>query len=134
MLAFALFWNDFTNPVLYLYRPQTYTLPIGVQILKQMDATNWPLLMAGAIFMTLPVVVLFLLLQPLFSERQIDRFFVGERLMKKNTRYALLVLVVVLATVAACTTPPRQTTVSFMVVRQPGGVPGLPVVGRGVPG
>jgi multiple sugar transport system permease protein len=66
VLAFALFWNDFTNPVLYLYRPQTYTLPIGVQILKQMDATNWPLLMAGATFMTLPVVVLFLVLQPLF--------------------------------------------------------------------
>ncbi len=66
VLAFALFWNDFTNPVLYLYRPQTYTLPIGVQILKQMDATNWPLLMAGATFMTLPVVLLFLVLQPLF--------------------------------------------------------------------
>jgi len=66
VLAFALFWNDFTNPVLYLYRPQTYTLPIGVQILKQMDATNWPLLMAGATFMTLPIVVLFLVLQPLF--------------------------------------------------------------------
>lgn len=66
VLAFSLFWNDFTNPVLYLYRPQTYTLPIGVQILKQMDATNWPLLMAGAMFMTLPVVILFLVLQPLF--------------------------------------------------------------------
>ena len=66
VLAFALFWNDFTNPVLYLYRPQTYTLPIGVQILKQMDSTNWPLLMAGATFMTLPIVVLFLVLQPLF--------------------------------------------------------------------
>jgi multiple sugar transport system permease protein len=66
VLSFALFWNDFTNPVLYLYRPQTYTLPVGVQILKQMDATNWPLLMAGATFMTLPIVVLFLVLQPLF--------------------------------------------------------------------
>ncbi len=66
VLAFALFWNDFTNPVLYLYRPQTYTLPVGVQILKQMDATNWPLLMAGATFMTLPIVILFLILQPLF--------------------------------------------------------------------
>lgn len=66
VLSFALFWNDFTNPVLYLYRPQTYTLPIGVQILKQMDTTNWPLLMAGATFMALPIVAVFLLLQPLF--------------------------------------------------------------------
>ncbi len=66
VLAFIMFWNDFTNPVLYLYRPQTYTLPIGVQILKQLDSTNWPLLMAGATFMTIPVIVLFLILQPLF--------------------------------------------------------------------
>ncbi len=73
VLAFVLFWNDFTNPVLYLYRPQTYTLPIGVQILKQLDATNWPLLMAGATFMTVPVIVLFFVLQPLFlSDHSID--------------------------------------------------------------
>jgi len=66
VLAFVLFWNDFTNPVLYLYRPQTYTLPVGVQILKQLDATNWPLLMAGATFMTIPIIVVFFILQPLF--------------------------------------------------------------------
>jgi multiple sugar transport system permease protein len=66
VLAFALFWNDFTNPVLYLYRPSTYTLPVGLQILKQMDATNWSLLMAGAVVVTLPIVLLFLALQPLF--------------------------------------------------------------------
>jgi multiple sugar transport system permease protein len=73
VLAFVMFWSDFTNPVLYLYRPQTYTLPIGVQILKQLDATNWPLLMAGATFMTIPVISLFLVLQPLFlSDQSID--------------------------------------------------------------
>ncbi len=66
VLAFALYWNDFTNPVLYLYRPSTYTLPVGLQILKQMDATNWSLLMAGAVVVTLPMMLLFLLLQPLF--------------------------------------------------------------------
>ena len=66
VLAFALYWNDFTNPVLYLYRPSTYTLPVGLQILKQLDATNWSLLMAGAVVVTLPIVLLFLALQPLF--------------------------------------------------------------------
>jgi multiple sugar transport system permease protein len=66
VLAFALYWNDFTNPVLYLYRPETYTLPVGLQILKQLDATNWSLLMAGAVVVTLPMVLLFLILQPLF--------------------------------------------------------------------
>jgi multiple sugar transport system permease protein len=66
VLAFALFWNDFTNPVLYLYRPETYTLPVGIQILKQVDSTNWPLLLAGATLVTLPIVILFLALQPQF--------------------------------------------------------------------
>jgi multiple sugar transport system permease protein len=66
VLAFALYWNDFTNPVLYLYRPSTYTLPVGLQILKQLDATNWSLLMAGAVVTTLPVALLFLILQPFF--------------------------------------------------------------------
>ena len=79
VLSFALFWNDFTNPVLYLYRPQTYTLPIGVQILKQMDSTNWPLLMASATFMTIPMVLIFLVLQPLFlSDKSI------QALLEKN--------------------------------------------------
>ena len=27
---------------------ERYTLPVGLQILQQMDKTNWPLLMAGA--------------------------------------------------------------------------------------
>lgn len=66
VLAFALFWNDFTNPVLYLFKPSTYTLPVGLQILKQLDATNWSLLMAGAVVVTLPMALLFLALQPLF--------------------------------------------------------------------
>jgi multiple sugar transport system permease protein len=66
VLAFALYWNDFTNPILYLYRPSTYTLPVGLQILKQLDATNWSLLMAGAVVVALPMVLLFLILQPLF--------------------------------------------------------------------
>ncbi len=66
VLAFALYWNDFTNPVLYLFRPSTYTLPVGLQILKQLDATNWSLLMAGAVVVALPMAVLFFFLQPLF--------------------------------------------------------------------
>lgn len=33
-----------------------YTLAIGLRILQQLDVTNWPLLMAGATIMTLPVL------------------------------------------------------------------------------
>jgi multiple sugar transport system permease protein len=66
VLSFVLYWSDFSSPVLYIYRPELYTLPVGLQLLKQMDATNWPLLMAAAVVMALPVVVLFLTLQRSF--------------------------------------------------------------------
>ncbi len=59
ILAFSFYWSDFVGPVLYLFRPRWYTLPVGLQILKQMDATNWPMLMAAATLATLPVIVVF---------------------------------------------------------------------------
>jgi multiple sugar transport system permease protein len=66
VLAFALYWGDFSTPVLYIFRPELYTLPIGLQLLRQMDATNLPLLMAGSVLMIAPVVVVFLVVQRLF--------------------------------------------------------------------
>lgn len=66
VLTFVLYWSDFVSPVLYIFRPQFYTLPVGLQILKQLDPTDWPLLMAGAIFMTLPILLLFITLQRFF--------------------------------------------------------------------
>ncbi len=66
ILTFVMYWNDFISPVLYIFNPQSYTLPVGIQILKQLDATNWPLLMAGAIIMTLPVLLFFIFLQRIF--------------------------------------------------------------------
>jgi multiple sugar transport system permease protein len=63
VLSFAFYWSDFVSPLLYLKSESNYTLPVGLQILKQMDATNWPLLMVGAVIITTPVVVLFLLIQ-----------------------------------------------------------------------
>lgn len=66
VLAFVMYWSDFTNPVIYIYRPDLYTLPVGLQILKQMDAANWPLLMAASVFMTLPIILLFVFLQRFF--------------------------------------------------------------------
>lgn len=66
VLSFWLYWSDFISPVLYIYDPKKYTLAIGVQIIKQMNITNIPLLMAAATFMTLPIIVLFFFLQRFF--------------------------------------------------------------------
>jgi multiple sugar transport system permease protein len=66
VLTFAQYWNDFINPLLYLKSESRYTLAVGLRVLQQLDATNWPLLMAGAAVMTLPVVLLFILIQRAF--------------------------------------------------------------------
>jgi multiple sugar transport system permease protein len=66
MLTFILYWNDFINPLLYLKSPHLYTLAVGLQQLQQLDRTNWPLLLAGSVVMTLPVIGLFLLVQKQF--------------------------------------------------------------------
>jgi multiple sugar transport system permease protein len=66
VLTFALFWSDFISPLIYLKTEVNYTLPVGVQILQQLDSTNWPLLMAGAVLMTGPILIMFLLVQRYF--------------------------------------------------------------------
>lgn len=65
-LASVMYWSDFVSPVLYIYQPRYYTLPVGLQLLNQLDATNWPLLMAAAVMMTAPALLLFVWLQRLF--------------------------------------------------------------------
>ena len=63
LLAFSAFWSDFISPLLYIYRPDLYTMPVGLQILKQVDSTNWPLLMAAGVLAIVPVVILLLVVQ-----------------------------------------------------------------------
>jgi len=65
-LAFLVYWGDVISPWLYLKTPDLYTLPAGVQYLQQLDRTNWPLLLAAAVVMTVPAVLLFGLAQRYF--------------------------------------------------------------------
>lgn len=66
VLAFSLYWGDFLSPLIYLRSDSRFTLPVGLDLLKQLDTTNLPLLLAGAVVMTLPIIVLFLLVQRYF--------------------------------------------------------------------
>ncbi len=66
ILAFVKYWSDFTDPILYIFDTQKYTLPIGLQLIKQLDVTKTPYLMAASVLMILPVLLLFLLAQRVF--------------------------------------------------------------------
>jgi multiple sugar transport system permease protein len=63
LLAFLFYWNDFITPLLYLRSQTLFTLPVGLLQLQEMDRTNWPLLMAAAVVMTVPAVAMFAALQ-----------------------------------------------------------------------
>jgi multiple sugar transport system permease protein len=70
VLTFILYWNDFISPLLYLRDQDLYTLPMGLRQLQQLDPTGWPVMMAGAVMLTLPAVLFFLV---------VGRLFLGER-------------------------------------------------------
>ncbi len=70
ILTFVLYWSDFISPVLYIYRARWYTLPVGLQLIRQLDSTNWPLLLAAAALMTTPILLLFFVLQRTFLSNQ----------------------------------------------------------------
>lgn len=66
ILTFLLYWGDFTTPLFYLKSQTLYTLPVGLRQLQELDRTNWPLLLAGSMVMTLPSVLLFGIAQRFF--------------------------------------------------------------------
>ncbi|HLL51222.1 MAG TPA: carbohydrate ABC transporter permease [Thermomicrobiales bacterium] len=77
MLTFVFYWGNFIDPLLYLRSPEKMTLPYSLQILHQLDATNWPLLMAGAILVTAPVVLVFLIAQRSFLQQFREQGWLG---------------------------------------------------------
>jgi multiple sugar transport system permease protein len=66
VLSFEGYWSNFVDPLLYISDQVNFTLPIGIQALQQLHQTSWPLLMAGSVVLTLPMLVLFIVAQRYF--------------------------------------------------------------------
>ena len=66
LLAFIFSWGNFLDPLIYLFDADLFTLPLGLRSLAQLDRTNYPLLLAGAVTATVPVVVAFAFAQRYF--------------------------------------------------------------------
>lgn len=61
-------WNDFLGPLLYLSDETKYTLTIGLQMFTTQYKTQWSLLMATSLLITLPVIVIYFIVQKRFIE------------------------------------------------------------------
>lgn len=69
LFTFMNSWNDFIGPLVYLQRPEQYTLALGLQAFQsQHGGTEWNLLMAASVLVVLPVIVLFFLTQKTFIQ------------------------------------------------------------------
>ena len=56
-------WNDFMWPLIVLADQDLYTLPVALAALSREHVQDNELMMAGSVVTTLPVLVLFLVLQ-----------------------------------------------------------------------
>jgi multiple sugar transport system permease protein len=68
ILTFQTSWNDFLAPLIYLQKPDTYTITLGLQFFRTSYTTSWAYLMAASLVTMLPIVVVFLLAQRLFID------------------------------------------------------------------
>jgi len=69
LFHFLYAWNDFLGPLIFLTRPETFTLALGLQQYQsQSGGSEWHLLMAASVLLVLPIIVLFFFAQRTFIQ------------------------------------------------------------------
>lgn len=63
VLSFLSNWNNFLWPVYVLFTPEKLTLPAGLATLQNTYSTDYPVVMAGAVIASVPVLIVFSLAQ-----------------------------------------------------------------------
>ncbi|MCO5175742.1 MAG: carbohydrate ABC transporter permease [Thermomicrobiales bacterium] len=63
VLSFERHWGNFLDPLLYINDPKWYTLPVALQGLQQLHPSDWPLMMAAAVLVTIPAIAVFIVAQ-----------------------------------------------------------------------
>lgn len=77
-LSFVITWSNFLDPLVFLYDRERYTLPLALRSLATLDPTNFPVFLAGAVFTTIPALLVFAIAQRHFGNlgaglgRQLD--------------------------------------------------------------
>ena len=66
IFSFITAWNEYVYAYTFINSESSMTLPVGLQRFFSEFATDWPGLMAASFIMSVPVVVLFLILQKYF--------------------------------------------------------------------
>lgn len=67
IFSFLLAWNDYLVAVIFLRSSSNFTLPVGLQTFFQQNSTDWGLVMAVAVVMMAPPIIMFAFLNRYFS-------------------------------------------------------------------
>jgi len=68
VLSFLQNWNDFLWPVYVLISPESQTLPPGLSTLQGAYPTDYPVVMAGGVLASVPVLIIFFIAQKYIIE------------------------------------------------------------------
>ncbi len=68
LLTFQGEWNAFLWPLVVLRTPENFTLPLGLQWFKGQYYTLYSIVLAGSLFNTLPILILFFIFQRYFVQ------------------------------------------------------------------
>jgi multiple sugar transport system permease protein len=68
IFSFQAVWEDFFWPLIVMTDPEKYTVPVGLALFVVQNRTSWTLLFAGSVIATLPMLLVFIVLQRYFVQ------------------------------------------------------------------
>jgi multiple sugar transport system permease protein len=66
IIAFMNNWNALLRPVIYIDKPDLYTITMGLAMFKGNYGTQWHLLLAGSVLSILPLLAVYMSMQKYF--------------------------------------------------------------------
>jgi multiple sugar transport system permease protein len=63
IIKFIWTWNDYQNPLIFLFTKELYPLPLGIQFFRQEYSNNVSLMMMAAVSAIIPLIIVFIALQ-----------------------------------------------------------------------
>ncbi|MDD9267120.1 carbohydrate ABC transporter permease [Paenibacillus sp. MAHUQ-63] len=63
IIKFIWTWNDYQNPLIFLFTKELFPLPLGIQFFRQEYSNNVSLMMMAAVSAIVPLIIVFVILQ-----------------------------------------------------------------------
>ena len=72
IIAFMNNWNDLLRPMLYISKPDLYTVTLGLTQFQSAYSSQWSLLLAGSVLSVLPLIIVYLFCQRYIIENSLS--------------------------------------------------------------